>query len=93
MQHAQGRWRFKLIMSYFGVIENMSWFESKATGEKEYVFGQGGGVRLAEELRTELLGQIPLGQPDWNEEDFAPSVYAEDHPIGKIYTEIAETVY
>ena len=33
--------------------------------------------RLAEELRTELLGQIPLGQPDWDEEDFAPSVYAE----------------
>ena len=34
------------------------------------VFGQGGGVKLAEELRTELLGQIPLGQPDWNETDF-----------------------
>ncbi|PIC99736.1 Mrp/NBP35 family ATP-binding protein [Sporosarcina sp. P29] len=75
-----------------GVIENMSWFASKATGEKEYVFGQGGGVRLSEELRTELLGQIPLGQPDWNETDFAPSVYAEDHPIGKIYLDVADTV-
>ncbi|PID22159.1 chromosome partitioning protein ParA [Sporosarcina sp. P3] len=75
-----------------GVIENMSWFASKATGEKEYVFGQGGGIRLSEELRTELLGQIPLGQPDWNETDFAPSVYAEDHPIGKIYLDVADTV-
>lgn len=75
-----------------GVIENMSWFESKTTGEREYVFGRGGGTRLAEELRTDLLGQIPLGQPDWNEEDFAPSVYAEDHPIGEIYTEIAKEV-
>lgn len=75
-----------------GVIENMAWFESKTTGEKEYVFGQGGGVRLAEELRTELLGQIPLGQPDWNEEDFAPSVYEEDHPIGQIYMDIAKKV-
>ncbi|WP_303970432.1 Mrp/NBP35 family ATP-binding protein [Sporosarcina ureae] len=75
-----------------GVVENMSWFASKATGEKEYVFGQGGGVRLSEELRTELLGQIPLGQPDWNETEFAPSVYAEDHPIGKIYLEVADTV-
>ncbi|PIC86372.1 chromosome partitioning protein ParA [Sporosarcina sp. P20a] len=75
-----------------GVIENMSWFASEATGEKEYVFGQGGGVRLSEELRTELLGQIPLGQPDWNETDFAPSVYAEDHPIGKIYLDVADTV-
>ena len=75
-----------------GVVENMSWFASGKTGEKEYVFGQGGGVRLAEELRTELLGQIPLGQPDWNETEFAPSVYAEDHPIGKIYLEVADTV-
>lgn len=75
-----------------GVIENMSWFESKNTGEREYVFGKGGGTRLAEELRTDLLGQIPLGQPDWNEEDFAPSVYAEDHSIGKIYNEIAQGI-
>ncbi|GKV65385.1 MULTISPECIES: Mrp/NBP35 family ATP-binding protein [Sporosarcina] len=75
-----------------GVIENMSWFESKSSGEKEYVFGQGGGTRLSEELRTELLGQIPLGQPDWNETEFAPSVYAEDHPIGKIYLQVADTV-
>lgn len=73
-----------------GVIENMSWFESEVTGEREYVFGKGGGTRLAEELRTDLLGQIPLGQPDWDEEDFAPSVYAEDHPIGKIYMDIAQ---
>ncbi|RKJ30266.1 chromosome partitioning protein ParA, partial [Butyricicoccus sp. 1XD8-22] len=28
-----------------GVIENMSYFESKLTGEKEYVFGQGGGEK------------------------------------------------
>lgn len=75
-----------------GVIENMSWFESKTTGEREFVFGKGGGNRLAEELRTDLLGQIPLGQPDWDEEDFAPSVYAENHPIGKIYTDIAREI-
>ncbi|KXH80978.1 P-loop NTPase [Sporosarcina sp. HYO08] len=75
-----------------GVIENMSWFESKLTSEREFVFGQGGGVRLAEELRTELLGQIPLGQPDWNDEEFAPSVYGDDHPIGQIYTDIAKNI-
>ncbi|MDV6377411.1 P-loop NTPase [Sporosarcina sp. GW1-11] len=75
-----------------GVVENMAWFESKTSGEKEYVFGQGGGVRLSEELRTELLGQIPLGQPDWNEVEFAPSVYGEDHPIGQIYLQVADTV-
>lgn len=75
-----------------GVIENMSWFESQASGKKEYVFGKGGGPKLAEELQVPLLGQIPLGQPDWNEEDFAPSVYAEEHPTGKIYGDIAQQV-
>lgn len=75
-----------------GVIENMAYFESKLTGEKEYVFGQGGGDKLAEELNTEVLGRLPLNQPDWNDEDFAPSVYQEDHQLGKIYLEIAGKV-
>ncbi|MGI2329765.1 Mrp/NBP35 family ATP-binding protein [Planococcus sp. YIM B11945] len=74
-----------------GVVENMAWFESK-DGTKEYLFGQGGGPKLAEELQAPLLGQIPLGQPDWNEVDFAPSVYAADHPTGKIYEEIAQQI-
>ncbi|MEH7352534.1 Mrp/NBP35 family ATP-binding protein [Neobacillus drentensis] len=75
-----------------GVVENMAYFESKVTGEKEYVFGRGGGDKLAEELNTEVLGRLPLDQPDWNDDDFAPSVYQEDHQIGKIYLEIAEKV-
>jgi ATP-binding protein involved in chromosome partitioning len=70
----------------------MSWFESKETGKKEYLFGQGGGPKLAEELQAPLLGQIPLGQPDWNEADFAPSVYLENHPTGKIYEDIANQI-
>lgn len=75
-----------------GVVENMAYFQSQATGEKEYVFGQGGGERLAEELKTNVIGQVPLGQPDIDENDFAPSVYAADHPIGEIYGEIARRV-
>ncbi|MCL6617984.1 MAG: Mrp/NBP35 family ATP-binding protein, partial [Anoxybacillus ayderensis] len=75
-----------------GVIENMSYFESKTTGEREYIFGKGGGQKLAEELQTDLLGQLPLGQPDWNDDDFAPSVYGEDHPIGKVYMNIAKKI-
>jgi len=74
-----------------GVIENMAWYESKS-GDREFVFGQGGGPKLAEELRTELLGQIPLGQPDWSQEDFAPSVYAEKHTTGQIYLDIATNI-
>lgn len=75
-----------------GVVENMSYFESKETGNKEYVFGRGGGAKLAEELNTDLLGQLPLAQPDWNEEDFAPSVYGADHQLGRIYEDMAKKI-
>lgn len=87
-----GAMAIKTEHEILGVIENMSYFESKLTGEKEYVFGKGGGQKLAEELRTSVLGQLPLEQPDWNEADFAPSVYDEEHKLGKIYGEIAQKV-
>ncbi|RFU68586.1 chromosome partitioning protein ParA [Peribacillus saganii] len=87
-----GAMAIKTNHEVIGVIENMSYFESQVTEEKEYVFGQGGGKKLAEELQTQLLGQLPLQQPDWNEDDFAPSIYAEDHKLGLIYTDIARKV-
>ncbi|WP_020006739.1 Mrp/NBP35 family ATP-binding protein [Salinicoccus albus] len=74
-----------------GVIENMSYFESKNTGQKEYIFGKGGGDKLADELQVPVLGYLPLGQPEWDEEDFAPSVYKDDE-IGRAYTQIAEKI-
>lgn len=74
-----------------GVVENMSYFESKETGKREYIFGKGGGQKLADELNTPLLGQLPLGQPKWNEEDFAPSVYENDE-ISAVYTDMAKKV-
>ncbi|MCM3603363.1 Mrp/NBP35 family ATP-binding protein [Robertmurraya korlensis] len=87
-----GAMALKTDHEILGVVENMSYFESKLTGEKEYVFGQGGGEKLADELQTKVLGKLPLGQPDWNEDDFAPSVYHQDHKLGQIYKEIAATI-
>lgn len=87
-----GAMALKTDHEILGVVENMAYFQSKVTGEKEYVFGTGGGQKLAEELETEILAQIPLGQPDVNEEVFAPSVYDAEHPIGKIYMDMAQQV-
>ncbi len=87
-----GAMAIKTDHEVIGVIENMAYFESKKTGEKEYVFGKGGGDKLAEELQAPLLGQLPLQQPDWNDDDFAPSIYQEDHDLGKIYLSIASKV-
>lgn len=44
-----------------GLVENMAWFTPAAhPDEKYFIFGKEGGMRLAEKLGVELLGQIPL---------------------------------
>ncbi|MCJ1760231.1 Mrp/NBP35 family ATP-binding protein [Mammaliicoccus sciuri] len=78
--------------SILGVIENMSYFQSKETGNKEYVFGKGGGAKLAQELQTTLLGELPLSQPEWDENNFSPSIYKEHEDLGKVYSRIAKNI-
>jgi len=46
-----------------GVIENMSWFVCPHCGEREFVFGEGGGQEAADTLGVPLLGQVPLYPP------------------------------
>lgn len=75
-----------------GIIENMAYFKSRKTGEVEYVFGKGGGDRLSDLLHTELLGRLPLGQPEGKNGEFAPGVYFEGDPIADEYGRIAEKV-
>ncbi|MFC7394882.1 P-loop NTPase [Scopulibacillus cellulosilyticus] len=87
-----GAMAIKTEHEILGVIENMSYYESKKTGEIEHIFGQGGGEKLSEALGTELLGQIPLEQPDEQQDVFAPSVYAADHRVGQVYLDIAKKV-
>ena len=46
-----------------GVIENMAYFTpAELPDNKYYIFGQGGGVKLAERYEVPFLGQIPLVQ-------------------------------
>jgi ATP-binding protein involved in chromosome partitioning len=50
-----------LKVPVLGIIENMSWFTPEQhPDEKYYIFGKGGGHKLAIEYDTFLLGQIPL---------------------------------
>lgn len=77
-----------------GVVENMAYYSCSDCGKKDYVFGRGGGAKLAEELHSELLAQIPLGAPDNHpsEPDYSPSIYKADSEIGKMYLEVAERI-
>ncbi len=87
-----GQMALKTEHTILGVVENMAYFESQLTGEKEYVFGNGGGDKLAEVLDTKVLGRLSLQQPYEEEDVFAPAVYQEDHPNGQEYHRIAAKV-
>ena len=46
---------------FLGVVENMSWFTpAELPNNKYYLFGEGGGKRIAEQFGTQLLAQVPL---------------------------------
>lgn len=49
----------KVNVPILGVAENMSYLIAP-DGSKQFLFGQGGGEKVAESLQTELLGQVPL---------------------------------
>lgn len=51
----------KVNVPILGLVENMAWFTPTThPDEKYYIFGNGGCVKLAEEMNVRLLGQIPL---------------------------------
>lgn len=44
-----------------GIVENMAWFTPSAhPTEKYYLFGKGGGKKLAERFNVPLIAQIPM---------------------------------
>jgi ATP-binding protein involved in chromosome partitioning len=50
----------KVSVPVLGVVENMSMHVCSQCGHAEPIFGEGGGVRMAEECGVRLLGQLPL---------------------------------
>jgi len=51
----------KVDVPVVGIIENMSYFTPPDLPDRKYyIFGQGGGKRVAEELGVEFLGEVPI---------------------------------
>jgi len=50
----------KVQVPVLGVIENMSIHICSQCGHEEHIFGQGGGLRMAEETDVDFLGSLPL---------------------------------
>ena len=50
----------KMDQKVLGIIENMTSFKCPSCGTEHAIFGEGGGMSMAEEFNTVLLGSIPL---------------------------------
>ncbi len=73
-----------------GIVENMSWFEAPS-GERHYIFGQGGGERIAGVFGVPLLGQVPreMGITQGGDSGIPIMVSHPNSSVGETYKEIA----
>lgn len=84
----------KVDVPTLGVVENMAWYNCSKCGHREYIFGEGGGERLAAEYGVALLGALPLHLSIRQQTDSGtPTVAVDpDGEISAIYRDIARQV-
>jgi ATP-binding protein involved in chromosome partitioning len=85
----------KVEVPVLGVVENMSYFTPPDMPDKKYyIFGQGGGKRIAEELGVDFLGEVPI-DPRVAEGGDAGKPIVVDHPdsdTAQAFSRIAQEV-
>jgi len=82
-----GKMAKELEHEIIGVVENMSYLDHK--DERIYVFGKGGGKKVADELETNLIASLPLAQPE-NDENH--SIFIDGENQADIFNNIADTI-
>ena len=77
-----------------GIVENMAWFTpAELPGNKYYIFGKGGGQKLADEMEVPFLGQIPLVQSIREGGDHGePVVISLGNPAANAFFDLAVNV-
>lgn len=79
---------------FLGVVENMSWFTpAELPNNKYYIFGEGGGQKIAQQFNTNLLGQIPLvaGIREGADKGM-PAVLDDENPAKPLFLQVAQRV-
>lgn len=84
----------KVNVPILGLVENMAWFTPAELPEnKYYIFGKEGCKRLAEEMGTPLLAQIPLVQSICESGDAGePAACKVDSITGLSFLSLAQSV-
>ncbi|HWD87124.1 MAG TPA: Mrp/NBP35 family ATP-binding protein [Mucilaginibacter sp.] len=77
-----------------GIVENMSYFTPAELPEhRYYIFGQGGGQKLASQLDVPFLGEIPLVKSISESGDAGkPVILDKDNPMSKAFEDMASRV-
>jgi ATP-binding protein involved in chromosome partitioning len=77
-----------------GVVENMAYFTPAELPEnKYYIFGEGGGLRLAEQFELAYLGQIPIVMAIREGGDKGKPVVMQDDSVSKAaFTKVSNEV-
>lgn len=75
-----------------GIVENMSYYICPHCNSQDYIFGQGGARRAAEQLGIPFLGEVPLDITIRSQSDMgAPIVLSQpDAPSSRVLRSIAE---
>ena len=81
----------KVEVPVLGVVENMSIHICSQCGHEEHIFGEGGGLRMAEQYGVDFLGALPLDIRIREDTDGGrPTVVADpEGRIAQMYREIA----
>lgn len=84
----------KVNVPILGIVENMSWFTPRELPDNRYyIFGNGGGKQLADQMGVELLAQIPLVESiRQSGDDGLPIVMQEGHPAAQFYLDLATKI-
>ena len=84
----------KVNVPILGLVENMAWFTPAELPENRYyIFGKEGCKRLAEEMQTPLLAQIPLVQSICESGDEGePAACNIDTATGQAFINLAQAV-
>ena len=85
----------KVGVPILGIVENMSYFTPPDLPDRKYyIFGQGGGERVAKELGVDFLGEVPIDPRVAIDGDAGkPIVVSQpDSPSAVAFRDIAGTV-
>lgn len=76
-----------------GIVENMAYFTpAELPDNKYYLFGEGGGKKLAEEKKIPLLGQVPIVQSIRESGDSGYPAVMKDGVTEEAFTALAQAV-